>query len=74
MGEDIEKMAEEAKEPLEYCRKIGTGEVLTTSAVLRAFVRSHSTYKNDSILTEECLSDLRIFMHRITIGEIEPFE
>ena len=73
IGEDIEEVAKMGRESLEYCLKVAKGEIKTTSTVLREFVRAHPTYKNDSILSEECLEDLKVYMHKLVTGEINPF-
>jgi glutamate--cysteine ligase catalytic subunit len=54
---------------LEYIRKRGTGETLTTAAWMRKFVAEHPEYKQDSVVTPGIAFDLMMECKRIGEGK-----
>lgn len=54
---------------LDYIRRRGTGETLTTAAWIRKFVTSHPEYKGDSVVSEPVAYDLMMECKRIGEGK-----
>ena len=54
---------------LRFIRMRATGEVLTTAAWIRKFVRKHPDYKHDSVVTQLINYDLLTACHEIGIGK-----
>ena len=46
-----------------------TGELLTTAAWIRSYVKTHPDYKQDSVVTERITYDLLAACDRISRGE-----
>eukprot|EP00752_Nemacystus_decipiens_P005836 g5272.t1 len=54
---------------LDHLRKRAAGEVMTTAAWLRHFVRSHPGYRMDSVVTDEIAYDLVMACQEIGLGK-----
>jgi glutamate--cysteine ligase catalytic subunit len=56
---------------LEFIRRRGTGETLTTAAWIRKFVTSHAEYTHDSVVTPGIAYDLVMACKRIGEGRMQ---
>jgi glutamate--cysteine ligase catalytic subunit len=54
---------------LDYIRRRGTGETMTTAAWIRKFVTGHPEYKGDSVVNEAVAYDLMMECKRIGEGK-----
>lgn len=54
---------------LDLITKRASGELLTTAAWMRKFVRTHGDYKGDSIVSQRIAYDLMVACNDIGLGE-----
>ena len=57
----------ELEKTFDFLKRRSSGEEPTVAKIVRDFIRSHETYKFDSIASEECLNDLMSYLYGIQI-------